>query len=219
MIELDYKNNHFFFEETPTAPALVNEIFQDNYRIFERGIKFEPGDVVLDIGANEGLFSIMLAKLYPYLRIIAFEPVPRTFFQMIRNIGLNGVTNVEPMNAGAGKEIDLHAYMNVHKTYSGGSSLVDTFDPVNHERVNVALRPLDELIVPYGRIKLLKIDIEGGEYEALYNCHNLDKVENIVAEFHINDRLIKQGRDINELATWVGSRSRLIYYDRCRMAD
>ena len=89
MIELDYKNNHFFFEETPTAPALVNEIFQDNYRIFERGIKFEPGDVVLDIGANEGLFSIMLAKLYPYLRIIAFEPVPRTFFQMIRNIGLN----------------------------------------------------------------------------------------------------------------------------------
>ena len=220
MIEFDYKDKHFYFEETPTAPDLVREIFGDNYRIFERGIVFNPGDVVLDIGANEGMFSIMLAKIYPYLRIISFEPVPRTFFQMIRNIGLNGVTNIQPYNLGIGAT--GKGNMNVHKQFSGGSSLVDTFDPINHENVEVDLVPLDAMfdISSLDKVKLLKIDIEGGEYEALYGSNGcLSKVENMVGEFHINDRLIKKGYDINELATWVGNKTNLMYYQPCRMAD
>lgn len=220
MFKVEFNGMEFFFNETPTARALADEIFNDNYKIFEKGLKFEDGDIILDIGGNEGFFSILMAKSFPNARILSFEPVPRTFFQMVRNIGLNGVINVEPVNIGVGKD-RCTAVMNVHNVWSGGSSLVDTFDPANHEQVEVAVVPLDALFASYNftRVKLLKIDIEGGEYDALYNCECLPMVENVVAEFHINDRLTKRGFDMNSLATWVASKTNLLYFTRCKMAE
>ena len=216
----EFMGKTFYFEPTPTAPYLINEIFADNYKIFDRGLKFETGDVVLDIGANEGMFSIMIAKLFPFTRVIAIEPVSRTFFQMIRNIGLNGVTNIEPHCVGVAAA-NRPGVMNVHKEFSGGSSLVDTFDKVNHELIEVQLHSLDTILDSFNiiKVKLLKIDIEGGEYDALYAFKGLDSVENMVAEFHINKRLADKGYDINELATWCGQKTNLIYYDKCQMAE
>ena len=218
MIELEYRGKQFFFNETPTAPSLVKEIFNDNYKLFDRGVALENGDVVLDIGANEGMFSIMIAKLFPGVRVISLEPVPRTFYQMVRNIGLNGVTNIEPVCVGVGK---CDGFMNVHKEFSGGSSLVDTFDPLNHIKTPVCLTSIDEIWERYKlhRVKLMKMDIEGGEYEALYPCHHMADVDNFVGEFHINKQLEAKGYDINELATWVGAKCNLIHYDRCKMAE
>jgi hypothetical protein len=69
------------------------------------------------------------------------------------------------------------------------------------------------------RIKLLKIDIEGGEYDAIYNSNILSQVDNVVGEFHINSRLTSRGYDINSLATYVGERSNLVYYEKCQMAE
>lgn len=218
MIVHEYRGEKFFFNKTPTAEALIAEIFNDNYKIFDRGVALEDEDVVLDIGANEGMFSIMIAKLYPNVRVVALEPVPRTFYQMIRNIGLNGVLNVEPLNVGVGKG---NGIMNVHNTYSGGSSLVDTFDPVSHEQVPVKLISIDELwdSLNLKRVKLMKVDIEGGEYDALYGCHKIPSVDNFVGEFHINDRLTGKGCDINQLATWIGAQTNLLHYERCKMAE
>jgi FkbM family methyltransferase len=171
----------------------------------------------LDIGAKEGMFSILMAKMFPEARVVSFEPVPRTFFQMIRNIGLNGVTNIEALCLGVGK--DEAGVMNVHKEFSGGSSLVDTFDPVNHDKVYVALMPLDEVVKKYGPIKLLKMDIEGGEHEALSEFQRWNDIESMVAEFHINQRLAQRGYDIEKLAAHVRERTNLLYFERCRMAD
>lgn len=208
-----------YFNQTPTAEMLIKEIFSDNYKIFERNVFFKEGDVVLDVGANEGVFSIMIAKLFPKVRVISLEPVPRTFYQMIRNIGLNGVTNIDPLNVGIG--VGTEGVMNVHKVLSGGSSLVDTYDPAQHDQVPVALMSLDDVVIKFGlkRIKLLKIDIEGGEYDAIYNSSILSITDNLVGEFHINERLTNRGFDINQLATYVGSKTNLVYFEKCKMAE
>jgi FkbM family methyltransferase len=212
-----FKEKTFYFNQTPTAPALLKEIFNDNYRIFANGLQFGAGDTILDIGANEGMFSILMAKMFPEARVVSFEPVPRTFFQMIRNIGLNGVTNIEALCFGVGK--DDVGVMNVHNEFSGGSSLVDTFDPANHKKVYVSLMPLDEVVKKYAPIKLLKMDIEGGEHEALAEFQRWNEIENMVAEFHINNRLASEGYEIEALAEHVRDRTNLLYYERCRMAD
>jgi FkbM family methyltransferase len=171
----------------------------------------------VDIGANEGMFSILMAKMFPLVRVYAYEPVPRTFFQMIRNIGLNGVTNITPQCVGVGKE--RYAEMNVHKVYSGGSSLVDTYDPLTHDKTSVMLCTLDEILGAHDKVKLLKIDIEGGEYDAIYDSMLLRKVENMVGEFHINPKLQSKGYSIEGLATYVKEKTNLIHYEPCRMAD
>jgi FkbM family methyltransferase len=218
-MDLEFRGMRFFFNDTPTLPMIVNEIFGDNYKIFERGLEFEAGDVILDIGANEGIFSIMMAKCFP-VKVISLEPVPRTYFQMIRNIGLNGV-DVEAYNVGVGGKSGSIS-MVVGKDLSGGSSGVQQFfDPELNFKLEVNVLSLDEVFEKYhiDKLKLLKIDIEGMEYETLYNTSVLDRVENVVGEFHMNTFLKDKLYDMNELATYVGSKSNLIYYEKCRMAE
>lgn len=222
--EVNYKDINFKFTKTPTAPQLIHEIFSDNYHVFKRKIQFQPGDVILDIGANEGVFSILMAKLFPGTRILSFEPVPKTFFTMIRNIALNGVSNIYPYNIGVGGKSNKSEIIYCDKTYSGGSSMVVTPNPESQDIAHVEVVALDDIFNPskfpfVDRVKLLKMDIEGAEYESLYNSTILPRVDNMVAEFHINDRLTGMGYDINELATWVGSQCNLVYYEKMRMAD
>lgn len=224
IIGVQYKDIDFKFYHTPTSEVLIQEIFNDNYKIQERGLEFRDKDVIVDIGANEGFFSILIGKLFPRCQVFAFEPVPRTFFQMVRNVGLNGLVNVHVFNKGIGGAGVYSGVMNVHNQFSGGSSLVDTFDKDNHSQVNVELMPLDELVNPQyfpwiDRIRLMKMDIEGGEYDALYNSSILPRVDYFVGEFHINGRLQAKGYDINELATWVGAQTQLVYFEKCKMAE
>lgn len=216
----EFKGNKFFFNSTPQAEVLIQEIFSDNYRVLEKGIEFLPGDVILDIGACEGMFSVMMAKLFPMVRVVSLEPVPRTFYHLIRNIGLNGATNIEPHNIGVGIG-KMKLMMSVPRdNHSGGSSAVMTFTPEWQTQVEVDVASLDEILGQYDKVKLLKMDIEGLEYDVIYPSKLLGRVENFVGEFHINQKLKDElGRDIMELATFVGSKTNLMYYEPCYMAE
>jgi len=219
MIEHAFQGHKFYFHETPTAPALIKEIFEDNYHVLQKGLVFRDGDIILDIGANEGIFSIMMAKLFPHTRVIALEPVPRTFYQMIRNIGLNGM-NITVLNIGVGAERGIQN-MIVSKEFSGGSTGYCTFDPETHIKAEVDIYKLDDVFTVAGidRVRLMKIDVEGAEHEALYPCTILDKVDYMVGEFHINKRLAAQGYSIDGLAKWVSERTELVHYESCYMAE
>ncbi|MFA5752849.1 MAG: FkbM family methyltransferase [Bacteroidales bacterium] len=223
LISVAYNNIEFQFTNTPTASQLIHEIFTDNYKVLERKLNLASG-VILDIGANEGMFSILMAKLFPTTRILSFEPVPKTFFTMIKNIGLNNITNIYPYNLGVGGKSNKSEIIYCDKVYSGGSSMVVKPNPDSQDMINIEVVALDDIFNPtkfpfIDRVKLLKMDIEGAEYETLYNSTILPRVDNMVAEFHINDRLTGMGYDINELATWVGSQTNLVYFEKMRMAD
>lgn len=227
IVEVKRKGINFKFINTPTAPYLIREIFNDNYKILEKGLQFQPNDIILDIGANEGMFSIMMARLFPFTKIISLEPVQKTFFTMIRNIGLNGVANIYPYKFGVGGRNSKSETIYCDKIYSGGSSMVVTPNFESQDILNVEVVAFDDIfnickfseIAEIDRVKLLKMDIEGAEYETLYNSTCLSKVDNMVAEFHINTRLETMGYDINELATWVGSKTRLVCFEKMRMAE
>ena len=223
LIAVAYNNIEFQFTNTPTASQLIHEIFTDNYKVLERKLNLASG-VILDIGANEGMFSILMAKLFPTTKILSFEPVPKTFFTMIKNIGLNNITNIYPYNLGVGGNSNKSEIIYCDKIYSGGSSMVVKPNPETQDIINIEVVALDDIFNPtkfpfIDRAKLLKMDIEGAEYETIYNSTILPRVDNMVAEFHINDRLTSMGYDINELATWVGNQTNLVYFEKMRMAD
>jgi FkbM family methyltransferase len=223
IITHEFRNQKFYFTPTPTAQALINEIFSDNYKVLEKGVEFRPGDVVLDLGACEGMFSIMMAKLFPMTRIIGLEPVPQTYFTFVRNIGLNGCTNIEPYNIGVGKPGQHTTTLHVAKNNanSGGSSSLFTFDPLGHDKVEVGLIDLDSAFDLYriDRCRLMKIDIEGMEYDALYPSHILPRVDYLTAEYHQNAKLEYMSRRMDGLATWCARQVNLIHVDFCKMAE
>lgn len=221
LIKAEFNNIRFFFKRTGIAPVLIDEIFSDNYKVIQRGLCFGKGDVIVDAGANEGIFSVMMAKLFPEARIYAFEPVNKTYRDLLFNISVNEVDNVYPFCVGfsniRGKET-----MNVHKDLSGGSSRVDTYSEGNHDRVECEFALLDDLLDKFffiDRIRLLKMDIEGSEYDALYNSSVLPRVDNFVGEFHINSRLLGRGYSMEELYDWVRKQTNIIHVDFCKMND
>lgn len=121
-------------------------------------------DLVIDGGANIGLFSLQAAAVYPTARIVACEPLPRNIAQTQRHLSLNGVAaEVLPVCIGGGRRSIPF--------YCRGAN-ASSFDPATaYESVlEIPVLRLSDILAerPAERI-LIKLDIEGMEVEALEN--------------------------------------------------
>jgi FkbM family methyltransferase len=168
------------------------ELQADDYRL--REMRFERGDVVIDIGAHIGLFSIYLAKRCPFLKVFAFEPFPANFSNCVENLRLNGVTNVELSPKAIAHDNRLLSMATDPCNSGGASAVVRTFAANGIVR-DIASMTLDEVFSLHeiDRCKLLKIDCEGMEYEILSGTRAFDMVEYLAGEFHASPSLQNQG--------------------------
>ena len=134
--------------------------------------RVRAGMRIVDGGANYGLYSLLAASVMKGDGAVwAFEPNPRVFSVLIRNIALNGLEEiVEPhrlaLGAGAGKAT-LHA----HERFSGTGHLVreGTSPAADLESHAVEVTSLDGFLRGrrYPSIDLIKLDVEGFEPAAL----------------------------------------------------
>lgn len=140
------------------------------------GSVLKPGDVFVDVGAHVGYFSVLAASLVGATgQVISFEPAPANYARLVEHIRLNGLRHVLPLHCAAGAEegvFDLH----VNSDNDGGHALWDVgLHP--HNRLSraaprthpVFVATLDRVLgnVAPGRIKAIKIDVEGGEHAVL----------------------------------------------------
>ncbi|HEU4781641.1 MAG TPA: FkbM family methyltransferase, partial [Steroidobacteraceae bacterium] len=80
---------------------LYREIFDEQVYWQAGGGELRPGDVVLDVGANIGLFSLNLLERCPGARIVAFEPSPLTAAILRANLQGRGEATIEQKGVGA----------------------------------------------------------------------------------------------------------------------
>ncbi len=171
-------------------------------------IALAPGDVILDLGAHIGVVSIFLAKTHPGVTIHAFEPNPRVFALLDENFRRNRVTNVIAHNqavAATTGTTDLVAHLGSNS--AGSTAFLGSDDPAGHEHFRVASVSLDDIFETYGieHCPLLKIDVEGSEYDVLHASRLLGRVKQIRGEFHENAYLLSQGHTMRELKTFCES--------------
>jgi FkbM family methyltransferase len=125
-----------------------------------------PGDVVFDIGANIGYWTIALSELVGRSgKVVAFEPDPENFRILTENVRLNHATNVEAHNL-ALSSIDGTRLLHRSLYNSGDYSLL----PVSDERdsVEVECRRLDRFCAETGLMpSFVKMDVQGHEAEVL----------------------------------------------------
>jgi 2-polyprenyl-3-methyl-5-hydroxy-6-metoxy-1,4-benzoquinol methylase len=67
---------------------ILDEVLVDNL-YFQEGVSVSPGDIVLDVGANIGVFALCAAK--QGAQVYAYEPIPGTFELLQQNIQLHGL--------------------------------------------------------------------------------------------------------------------------------
>jgi len=149
-------------------------------------------DTFYDIGANVGAYTI-LAGLHVGCRTIAFEPHPKTYSYLQKNISLGLKTpNITLLNVGLGSK-------------EGIMKFTSELDTVNHIAVNdsenvidVQISVLDDLSLPAPSV--IKIDVEGFEWEVLNGgklTFSSDRLQAIIIE--LNESGNRYGKKDDEI--------------------
>jgi FkbM family methyltransferase len=124
-----------------------------------------PGMQVVDVGANVGLYSLLLARLVGGSgSVLAFEPEPNLFAILCENCASNDATNVIPFQCALGRESRMASF---HRSaFNSGDNRLDQ-SSVGHEPVEVKVEPFDDL-QPDSKPDFVKIDVQGHELAALW---------------------------------------------------
>jgi FkbM family methyltransferase len=138
--------------------------------------------VIVDLGANIGVASLYFRALAPQARIVAVEPDPRAFAALMLNDSANdaGLECVHAAVTGVPGAVTLRS-----ERGSWVSHIVPS-DAHSGDAVSTSGLTLDELFTGRGltHVDLLKIDIEGAEWDVLRGAQCLDAVSRVVGEIH-----------------------------------
>ncbi|HAC14678.1 MAG TPA: hypothetical protein DCE78_01855 [Bacteroidetes bacterium] len=161
---------------------IYNEIFvQEDYQI---QLESEQ-PVIVDCGANIGFASLYFSEKYPNAKIIAFEPNPSSVMYFNKNTqGLQESGNLKLYQVALGEENSLSHFYTTKHAASAMGSLVFAF---KGHKIPVQVKKLSEYLTVYNRIDLVKIDIEGSEWEVtrdLISSGTIKKIDQILVEYH-----------------------------------
>ena len=141
------------------------------------------GDVIVDAGANVGLFAIQMARQNRRCRVIALEPFPENFKYLQANVARACTQNVTCC------EVALGAVFSTGKMQAVSSRSLDHVLRIESGSANgVPVIPLAGILdlASAPEIEFLKVDIEGSEHEvfAVASSDLLGRFKRIAMEYH-----------------------------------
>ena len=123
-----------------------------------------PDSICIDVGCFKGEILREMIAASPQGRHFAFEPIPDAYTQLVQTFGKKAT--VFPFALGQKSGETTFHYVVSNPTYSGirqrkykGEETI--------KKIKVQVRTLDEMIPPELPIRLIKIDVEGGEYDVM----------------------------------------------------
>lgn len=162
----------------------------------------------LDIGANQGLFSLIAARNPSCAEIVALEPVPDTHARLAHNFALNGLTDrARALNFGL-SDRDGTRQISTCKRHSGVATLEDhlTLRMPDAASLAVELRTITGLL-PYLPDHLpifIKIDVEGHEAVVIQQLLASPLADRVIGIFYEHDRKWSDGAAIAETLARAG---------------
>jgi FkbM family methyltransferase len=126
-----------------------------------------PGDIVLDVGANIGLFSLIASRAVGREGAVhAFEPGPAAYARLKENLVLNGTANVVTHETAVS---DSDGWTQLFLSDDSEESSLVPVAPSHDSTTRIDVCSLDSFVsksldvAERGRIALVKVDVEGSE--------------------------------------------------------
>jgi FkbM family methyltransferase len=162
----------------PSEITVITEVMID--KVYDLASLPRP-EVLFDLGANIGVTTLVALCMWPECQIVAVEPDPKTFEKLARNV--SEYANVLLVRAAVGSAEGTGKF--ARGAFSWTSSLEawgETEVPIVTVNKLLGMKPLSSRTV-------LKLDIEGGEWEILGDLNSFaqDQCPTIVGELHLGD--------------------------------
>ena len=137
----------------------------------------KPGDVCVDVGANIGMHTLLMASLNAdkteKSKIISFEPNEKCYNELKKNIKLNKYKTVEVRQKLLGEKPGVESFYHASDKDSGTSYALKEIDDQDLNWEKVKTSTLDKELKYEKSIKVLKMDVEGFEGNVLRGSKNL----------------------------------------------
>ena len=172
--------------------ALTNVWIVEEYSDF----KINDNDIIIDIGAHIGLFTLYASQFCKNGIIFCFEPVEENYSVLLDNIKQNNLKNVKLFkNAVSKSESTITIYHN--KDEAAHSMFNSTSYPLKVDSISLK-KIMDENSI--NRCNLIKLDCEGAEYEIIESLplEYFKKISKMIIEYHFAD---SKPKFVNDLKT------------------
>ena len=173
------------FESRVNSIDLVMIALSAEFTQVLRFFRPDESSIVVDVGANIGGYAIRLARSAQH--VIAIEPEPGNFAQLVSHIELNRLNNVTPLNVAVS---DRRGRGVLHISQQSGGHSLETraWTPGTGISVDVETILLDDVVERHRLLKIdwLKIDVERHELAVLNGADRaLSMTRNLILEFDI----------------------------------
>lgn len=198
----------------------MNEVTLLQYLLYRRREYFGDGVVAFDIGANIGTHTVELARyITGWGTVTAFEAQETIFYALAGNIVINNCLNAKAKFMALGSYQGLIEVPNLDYSKPASFGSLEIQDKDINEDIgqsvsrkksdcnNVPINTIDSILLNSKRLDLLKIDVEGMEYEVLIGArHTLNNLKPIIFmetiksdKSQLVNRLISHDYEIFEL--------------------
>ena len=152
-------------------------VYDDEYNS-----NFLPTDVVYDLGANFGVYT-MWANYYKVSQIYAFEPTPKNVECLKETFKWDN--NIQIIEKAISNKNEIRKFYTYEHSVGNSLNYDNSENNIEVECINLEQYINENNLLPP---TIIKCDIEGSEYEFLESCSDkfFDSVKTLIVEFHLN---------------------------------
>lgn len=169
-LELNFAGRSFLLTSAEGSDSVAVQMQQGGYEaplpILVMAVTARTTGIFLDVGTNNGLYSVLAAITKPEAHAVAFEPYPPVLQVLRENIRLNNLEQrirvVETALSDTPGVAQLFLPDQAHGLLETSCSLEADFKPGLHQQIEVVKARLDDVSFNEN-ISLIKVDIEGHE--------------------------------------------------------
>jgi FkbM family methyltransferase len=190
-----YFRNGFALHSPPQVNLafLFHEVWLD--KVYElEGYEINDTDLVVDIGANIGVFAVYAADQARNGKVLAFEPFPANADFLRRNVLESKLSNTVTFQKAVASTNETRQ-LTVSEEWIKHSLQTEMRGTTKTSVIDIECITLDEVLRGEKACDLLKIDCEGSEYEIFYTSspETIKKIRRIVGEYHEVDANERNG--------------------------
>lgn len=174
-LEEDVKIN--LYKDSILSRLIYDDVFECEEVKFIKSL-LKKGDTFIDVGANIGFFTLIASLIVESEgKIYSFEPTPETYRRLVENIEINSFKNIYPQQLALSNGVEKLSFHVSENGYDAWNSFVMLDRHENAKVIEVDTLLLDTFLsekkIQPESIKLIKIDVEGWEFNVFRGASNL----------------------------------------------